>query len=87
LAVLRAKTDRQLIDIIASTLDRGYALLQYPAGEESLTLAEDVYCEAFRLSSALYDVPAIERRRVIARLKRFRQLLDKSVGVRIAAAC
>ena len=90
LAELRAKTDRQLIDLVAGCLERGYALLESPADEESYTLAEDAYCEAFRLSSALYTLPEIEHRRLAGRLERLRRLLDRrslGLNLRAQAAC
>ena len=90
LAELRAKTDRQLIDLIAGCLERGYALLESPGDEESYILAEDAYCEAFRLASALYTLPEIEHRRLAASLERLRHLLDrhsKRLDLRARAAC
>ena len=90
LAELRAKTDRQLIELVMANLERGHALLESPVDEESYTLAEDAYCEASRLASALYTLPEIEHRRLIVNLENLRRLLDRHsvrLNLRAEAAC
>jgi len=90
MAVLRAKTDRQLVNIINATIDRAYRLLRSGVDEESYTLAEDAYCEAFRLASALHNAPEIQKCPIFAKVRHLREALDRyseRSGMRIAAAC
>jgi len=68
LAELRAKTDRQLVILIRSTLENGLA---------SRVEAEKAYSEVLVLLPAVRDVPEADRRRLESKLARLRQLLDE----------
>ena len=68
LAELRAKTDRQLVILIRSTLDDGFA---------SRAEAERVYSEVRALLPTVCDVTEAERRRLDSKLARLRTLLDQ----------
>jgi hypothetical protein len=68
LAELRAKTDRQLVILIRSTLDEGL---------RSRAEAERAYFEVRALLPTVRDVTEAERRGLEAMLARLRQLLDE----------
>jgi hypothetical protein len=68
LAELRAKTDRQLVILIRSTLDDGLA---------SRAEAERAYSEVRVLLPTVRDVTEAERRRLESKLARLRELLDE----------
>jgi hypothetical protein len=68
LAELRAKTDRQLVTLIRSTLDDGLA---------SRVEAEKAYSEIRALLPTIRDVTEAERRRLESKLARLRGLLDE----------
>jgi hypothetical protein len=68
LAELRAKTDRQLVILIRSTLDGGLA---------SRAEAERAYSEVLVLLPTVRDVTEAERRRLESKLARLRGLLDE----------
>ena len=68
LAQLRAKTDRELVILIQSTLDDGLA----SRGE-----AERAYCEVRGLLPTVRDVTEVERRRLEMDLARLREVLDE----------
>ena len=81
LAELRAKTDRQLVILIRSTLDDGLA-----SREE----AERAYSEVRALLPTVRDVTEAERRRLESKLARLRGLLDERPAHavrRMQAAC
>jgi hypothetical protein len=68
LAELRAKTDRQLVILIRSTLDDGLA---------SRAEAERVYSEVRALLPTVCDVTEAERRCLESKLARLRGFLDE----------
>ena len=68
LAELSAKTDRQLVILIRSTLDEGL---------RSRAEAEKAYSEVRALLPTVRDVPEAERRRLESKLARLRGLLDE----------
>jgi hypothetical protein len=68
LAELRAKTDRQLVILIRSTLDDGL---------RSRAEAERAFAEVRALLPTVRDVTEAERRRLEAKLARLRGLLDE----------
>jgi hypothetical protein len=81
LAELRAKTDRQLVILIRSTLDEGLR----SRGE-----AARAYSEVRALLPAVRDVTEAERRRLEAMLARLRGLLDErpvNAMARMQAVC
>ena len=81
LAELRAKTDRQLVILIRSTLDEGL---------RSRAEAERAYSEVRALLPAVRDVTGAERRRLEAMLARLRGLLDErpvNAMARMQAVC
>jgi hypothetical protein len=81
LAELRAKTDRQLVILIRSTLDEGLR----SRGE-----AERAYSEVRALLPAVRDVTEAERRRLESKLVRLRELLrarPSHAVARVQAAC
>ena len=81
LAELRAKTDRQLVALIRSTLDDGLA---------SRAEAERAYSEVRVLLPTVRDVTEAERRRLEWKLARLRELLDERpvhAMARIPALC
>jgi hypothetical protein len=81
LAELRAKTDRQLVILIRSTLDDGL---------RSRVEAERAYSEVRALLPTLRNVTQAERRWLEAKLARLRDLLDERpmrVAGRMQAAC
>jgi predicted DCC family thiol-disulfide oxidoreductase YuxK len=82
LAQLRAKTDRELLILIGSTLD---GLRSARTSE-----AERAYAEARALLPTVRDVTEAERRRLEAKLARLRGLLDERpvhAMARAQAAC
>ena len=68
LAELRAKTDRELVILIQSTLDDGLACRAE---------AERAYCEVRGLLPTVRDVTEAERRRLEMDLARLREVLDE----------
>ena len=81
LAELRAKTDRQLVILIRSTLDDGL---------RSRAEAERAYSEVRVLLPTVRDVTEAERRRLESKLARLRELLDERpmrATARMQAAC
>ena len=96
LAELRAKTDRQLVNLITGKLERGCALLRGVDGagwdvrHESYNQAEEVYREAARLASAVGPMSEIEHHRMRNRLDNLRKALDAyshRANRRVHAAC
>ena len=82
LAQLRAKTDRQLVILIRSSLNEGL---------RSRAEAERAYCEVRALLPTVRDVTEAERRRLEWKLARLRDLLDErpmhAMGRAQAACC
>ena len=81
LAELRAKTDRQLVILIRSTLDEGL---------RSRAEAEKAYSEVRALLPTVRDVTEAERRRLEAMLARLRGLLAErpvNAMARMQAVC
>ena len=72
LAQLRAKTDRQLIALIAHQLEHSLSSASY--NQQSRALAEKTYTEARKLTSQVYNLN--ERLRLEARLGELRRTLD-----------
>ena len=68
LAELRAKTDRQLVILIRSTLDDGL---------RSRAQAERAFAEVGALLPTVRDVTEAERRGLESKLARLRDLLDE----------
>jgi predicted TIM-barrel fold metal-dependent hydrolase len=68
LAELRAKTDRQLVILIRSTLDEGL---------RSRAEAERAYSEVRVLLPTVRHVTEADRRRLESKLARLRELLDE----------
>lgn len=73
LAELRAKTDRQLLALVSTQLDRALALAE--AGEY-LIRAEEIYREVRRLLPLAGTANHAEWCRLTARMKRLREVLD-----------
>lgn len=73
LAELRAKTDRQLLALVSTQLDRALALAE--AGEY-LIRAEEIYQEVRRLLPLAGSANRSEWCRLAARMKRLREVLD-----------
>jgi hypothetical protein len=96
LAELRAKTDRQLVNLIAGRIEHAQHLLRvldetpWQCAEAAYRRAEDAYREAARLAGALHTLPEIERHRLQAKLDAVRQSLDRRaapVNFQVQAAC
>ena len=80
-AELRAKTDRQLVTLIRTKLDEGFA---------SRAEAERAYSEVLALLPTVHNVTEAERRRLESKLARLRELLDERpvpAVARMQAAC
>ena len=87
LARLRARTDRQLVELISARLDRGFALASGLAGSIGQTdwakqkdlqqCAEEAWSEAARLLSALDSSAAPERTALECRAGILREMLDQ----------
>jgi len=69
---LRGKTDRQLIALITSSLDRGVNSVRL---DSDLAAAERICREARALLSVVYGASRTERRRLEAGLAELEQLL------------
>ena len=78
LAELRAKTDRQLVILIRSTLDDGLR----SRGE-----AERAYSEVRALLPTIRGITEAERRRLESKLARLQGFLDERPRVMAQAAC
>ncbi len=95
LAELRAKTDRQLITLIGSSIERGLALAGLLADRKSrngwaCAKAEAAYGEASLLLPWVYDATKLERRRLELKLALLREMLDElgaQPGGRVRTAC
>jgi hypothetical protein len=80
---LRAKTDLELAQLIRNRLERGLALVQEPAGNDSRARAEQARAEAH----AWLPLAAVEDRAALEPvLAELGQRLDGS-EVRVQAAC
>ncbi len=79
LASLRAKTDRELIVIIDSALERGLDLLRRAAngaGEPYRAKAAQAHAEAAKLLPVAYGLSGWERFRLERKLTQLRSALD-----------
>ena len=87
LAQLRARTDRQLVELISTALDRGFAYAhtlaaqdprsQWPATMELRERADESWREAQRLVSALDGVSESKRAALERRTAVLRETLDQ----------
>jgi hypothetical protein len=84
LASLRAKTDRELIAIIDSALERGLGLLRRRTNEgvvdQHRAEAEQAYTEATKLLSAVYGLSDPERFQLEGKLAEIRRSLTCSLA-------
>jgi hypothetical protein len=84
LASLRARTDRELIAIIRSALERGLDLLHRHADrgavEQHRTEAEQSHGEAVKLLPLVYDLTESDRHRLEVGLAELRSALDAVCG-------
>ena len=100
LSELRSRTDRQLVSLIGSRLDRGLMFAQlladedesqgpWGAPEELLARAEQAHTEASLWLPLLSGITQLERRRMELRLSQLRGLLDHAANhdVRVQTAC
>jgi hypothetical protein len=71
LASLRAKTDRELISLIGSALERGLDLIEQDPAE-----ARRAHAEAVKLLAAVYGPSDSDRRRLETKLAELRSALD-----------
>jgi len=90
LAVLRAKTDRELLTIIKHDLRLGLHLAtvasEFEGSERPRAKAGNAYAEAMRLLSKVYSVSEPEWREIEAQLQQLRKALDRHSIGQIAAA-
>jgi hypothetical protein len=87
LAQLRARTDRQLAELISATLDRGFAYArilaardsqaEWAAAREFHERAKSAWCEARRLLPALDGSAEKERAALLRRAEMLREELDR----------
>jgi hypothetical protein len=92
LSELRAKTDRELIELIGNELQLGFHLAviageakrenDFPFGEQPRSRAEQAYAEARRLLPKVEDVS--EHRRLEEKLNQLREALDRQPRVQAA---
>ena len=100
LAQLRARTDRQLVELISARLDRGYAYARALAAPESEAQraavaefqqrAEDAWREAHRLLPALNGIAETDRAALLRRAAILREILDQFAAATVPirqAAC
>jgi hypothetical protein len=84
LAGLRARTDRELIAIIGSTLERGLELMRRNtnggAVEQHRAEAEQAYAEVVKLVRLIYRLRESDRRRLEEGLADLRSTLDTAGG-------
>jgi hypothetical protein len=86
LAGLRAKTDRQLLQLINSRLERGLRLARLHVTVCSNTVndcqdqhrakAEGAYAEALKLLPTVYDPDELERRQIESKLDELQTVLS-----------
>ena len=74
-AILRAKTDRELVAVIAHQLDRGLRLARMDSAPRAE--AERAYAEAVLLLPRVYALPEAERRWLENKISDLRQRLDE----------
>jgi len=87
LAQLRARTDRQLVELISARLDRGFAYARVLAARDSQAQgaavsefeqrAEDAWREAYHLLPALRGVAETDRAALLRRTQILREVLDQ----------
>jgi hypothetical protein len=99
LAQLRARTDRQLAELISARLDRGFAYArvlaardsqaQGPAARDFELRAENAWREAHNLLPALRGIAETDRAALLRRAGTLREVLDQfaaeTVPIRRAA--
>ncbi len=74
-AILRAKTDRELVTVISHQLERGLRLARTDSAPR--TEAERAYAEAVLLLPRVYALPEAERRWLENRISELRAALDE----------
>lgn len=87
LAQLRARTDRQLVELISAKLDHGFAYARvlatresqapWAAAQEFQQRAEDAWHEAHHLLPALYGIAETDRAVLLRRAEILREVLDQ----------
>jgi hypothetical protein len=87
LAQLRARTDRQLVDLISARLDHGFSYARVLAAQDSQPQwatvrefqqrAEDAWREAHHLLPALNGIAEAERAALLRRVQILREILDQ----------
>lgn len=87
LAQLRARTDRQVMELISARLDRGFACARVLAARESQAQAaavrefqqraEDAWREAHHLLPALSGIAETDRADLLRRAETLREVLDQ----------
>ena len=75
LAELRAKTDVELVRYVTNALDLGVRFALESDGQ-SQSRAEEAYAEIAKLLPIMHELDESERRRLHAKLKRLREMLD-----------
>jgi len=75
LAELRAKTDVELVRYVSSELNHGVRFALQP-NPQARGRAEEAYAEIARLMPVIGDMDPSERRRLEAKLKKLRAMLD-----------
>jgi hypothetical protein len=99
LAQLRARTDRQLVELISARLDRGFAYARVLAARDSQVQgaavrefeqrAESAWREAHQLLPALRGITESDRAALLRRAETLREVLDQfaaeAVPIRRAA--
>lgn len=84
LTALRAKTDRQLLAVIARKLDAGLEA----ARRGLLMQARTAHREVRSLLPLVHDVPAADRRRLESKFARLQNAVESgAAGLRIQTAC
>jgi hypothetical protein len=84
LAELRAKTDIELVRYVNNELSHG-ARFASQSNPQSHSRAEEAYSEIARLLPVVHGLDESERRRLEAKLKRLRAMLDRVPALTRAA--
>jgi hypothetical protein len=80
LAELRAKTDGELARYVTSELNLAVRLAS-ESSDQSRIRADEAYAEIARLLPVVQGLDQSERRRVEAKLKRLREMLDQMTAL------
>jgi hypothetical protein len=80
LAELRAKTDVELARYVIRELNRAVRLAS-ESNDQSRIGADETYAEVARLLPIAHGMDQLERRRLEAKLKRLREMLDQMAAL------